>query len=130
MSERIANVTLAPTLIPMPPSNPHNKSIEKTLRKKSTMATVRRLSDDDVRAVFESIHENREPPPHLRFQIVPVGSDGQKLSPPSFEFEGTFQNRLYLFISHTQQLTSPLLRRRSLHLAQATEQEEEARRRR
>lgn len=105
MSERIASVTFAPSLIPMPPSNPHNKSIEKTLRTKHTMATVRRLSDDDVRAVFESIHENRQPPDHLQFQIVPVGPDGLKLSPPPFEFAGTFQNRLHLFIGHAQQLT-------------------------
>lgn len=53
------------------------------------MTTMRRLSDDDVRAIFESLHEHKRPPSHLRFQIVPVGPNGLKLSPPSFEFEGT-----------------------------------------
>jgi hypothetical protein len=52
------------------------------------MTTMRRLSDDDVRAIFESLHENKRPPSHLSFQIVPVGANGLKLSPPSFEFEG------------------------------------------
>jgi hypothetical protein len=52
------------------------------------MASIRRLSDDDVRAVFECLHHNTTPPSHLPFQIVPVGADGLKLSPPSFQFEG------------------------------------------
>lgn len=52
------------------------------------MATIRRLSDEDVRSVFEAVHDNRQPPSHLQFQIVPVGPEGLKLSPPSFEFEG------------------------------------------
>ena len=52
------------------------------------MATIRRLSDNDVRAIFESVHHNRHPPPHLQFQVVPVGPEGLRLSPPSYEFEG------------------------------------------
>jgi hypothetical protein len=52
------------------------------------MATIRRLSDCDVRAIFEALHENKPVPPHLQFGIVPVGPTGLKLSPPSFEFEG------------------------------------------
>jgi hypothetical protein len=52
------------------------------------MASLRRLSDCDVRSIFESVHNNTLPPSHLRFQIVPVGVDGLKLSPPSLEFEG------------------------------------------
>jgi hypothetical protein len=58
------------------------------------MATIRRLSDDDVRAVFEAVHDNRQPPTHLQFQIVPVGPEGLKLSPPSFEFEGEYMRVL------------------------------------
>jgi hypothetical protein len=54
------------------------------------MATIRRLSDADVRTIFESVHHQRLPPPHLEFQIVPVGPEGLRLSPPSYEFEGTF----------------------------------------
>jgi hypothetical protein len=55
------------------------------------MATIRRLSDADVRAIFESLHGNLPPPTHLRFKIVPVGPNGQKWSPPPYEFEGTIQ---------------------------------------
>ena len=51
-------------------------------------STMRRLSDEDVRAIFESLHGTHLPPPHLKFHIVPVGADGLKLSPPSYEFEG------------------------------------------
>jgi hypothetical protein len=53
-------------------------------------ASVRRLEDSDVRAVFECLHERRPPPPHLPFRIVPVGPNGLKLSPPSHEFPGTW----------------------------------------
>ena len=52
------------------------------------MTTIRRLSDDDVRSIFESLHGGGSPPSHLKFSIVPVGPNGLKLSPPSFEFEG------------------------------------------
>src|SRR3569623_1866874 len=51
-------------------------------------APVRRLDDKDVRAIFESLHEGKPPPPNLQFQIVPVESHGLKLSPPSHEFPG------------------------------------------
>jgi hypothetical protein len=52
------------------------------------MATIRRLSDADVRSIFESLHGSKPAPSHLKFQIVPVGPNGLKLSPPSYEFEG------------------------------------------
>lgn len=51
--------------------------------------TVRRLSDADVRAIFECLHDAHPVPSHLNFSIVRVGPNGLKLSPPSFEFEGT-----------------------------------------
>jgi hypothetical protein len=54
------------------------------------MTTMRRLSDGHVCAIFQSLHRNHLPPPNLKFRIVPVGADGLKLSPPSFEFKGTF----------------------------------------
>lgn len=53
------------------------------------MATIRRLSDEDVKAVFDCVHNNRPPPADLPFHLVNVGPNGLKLSPPSFEFEGT-----------------------------------------
>ena len=52
------------------------------------MSTLKRLSDEDVKAVFQSLHHGSDPPSHLHFQIVPVGPRGLKLSPPSHEFEG------------------------------------------
>ncbi|CAJ1969286.1 unnamed protein product [Cylindrotheca closterium] len=51
------------------------------------MSSIRRLSDEDVRAVFESLHGDHQPPPHLNFKIVPVGPTALRLSPPSYEFE-------------------------------------------
>jgi hypothetical protein len=57
----------------------------------SGMATIRRLEDKDVRAIFECLHEGRPPPSQLSFQIVPVGPNGLKLSPPSYEFPGTWK---------------------------------------
>jgi hypothetical protein len=51
------------------------------------MTTLKRLCDEDVRAVFDSLHNHVPPPTHLHFQIVPVGPRGLKLSPPSHEFE-------------------------------------------
>jgi hypothetical protein len=51
------------------------------------MTTLKRLGDDDVRAVFDCLHSYAPPPEHLHFRIVPVGPRGLKLSPPSHEFE-------------------------------------------
>ena len=53
------------------------------------MATaVRKLENEDIRAIFESLHDNKPPPPGLNFQIVSVDSDGLRLSPPAHEYEG------------------------------------------
>lgn len=68
------------------------------------MASIRRLSDDDVRAIFECVHNNTNAPSHLPFQIVPVGTDGLKLSPPSFQFD----DGLYI-------LLKPLQKKKSIH---------------
>lgn len=64
------------------------------------MATLKRLNDDDVRAVFECLHSSSHSslllqlPEHLQFRIVPVGPGGHKLSPPSYEF----QDGLYVLL--------------------------------
>jgi hypothetical protein len=50
-------------------------------------ATLRRMQDEDVRAIFEYLHQKAPPPVHLKFKIVPVGP-GEALSPPEFEFAG------------------------------------------
>jgi hypothetical protein len=52
------------------------------------MATARRLSNDDVKCIFDCIYNNIFPPERLRFHIVIVGTNGMKLSPPSYEFKG------------------------------------------
>lgn len=56
----------------------------------------RRLSNNDVRAIFESVHDGTPPPSHLPFQVVAVGRRGLKLSPPPFEFP----DGLYLLVKH------------------------------
>lgn len=55
----------------------------------ASSTTIRRLSDTDVRSIFECLHHNMPPPTNLHFTIVPVGPNGMKLSPPSYEFAGT-----------------------------------------
>ena len=42
---------------------------------------------DDIRAIFAAVRGNYRPPPRLKFQII-LGTKGQKISPPSFEFGG------------------------------------------
>lgn len=54
-----------------------------------SVTAIRRLSDTDVRSIFEALHHNKPPPTHLSFSIVRVGPNGLKLSPPSYEFSGT-----------------------------------------
>jgi hypothetical protein len=55
-------------------------------------STVKRMENDDVRAIFESLLCGNPPPPNVKFQIVPVGVNGHRLSPPAYEFEGTMRN--------------------------------------
>lgn len=52
------------------------------------VSTIKRLPDEDVRSIFESLHENKPIPSHLNFTIVPIGPIGLNLSPPPFEFPG------------------------------------------
>mmetsp|Transcript_26551 Transcript_26551/g.55572 ORF Transcript_26551/g.55572 Transcript_26551/m.55572 type:complete len:594 (-) Transcript_26551:93-1874(-) len=49
-------------------------------------STIRRLADEDVRAIFECLHGEGPQPSNLQFSIVPAGP-GMKLSPPSYEFK-------------------------------------------
>ena len=57
---------------------------------------IRRLEPEDVRAIFESLHEGKPPPPDLEFNIVPVGPSGLRLSPPPHEYPGT---RVYIYMT-------------------------------
>jgi hypothetical protein len=58
------------------------------LTKLKTMTTLRRLSNDNVKTIFDCVYNNKKPDDEkLMFQIIVVGSNGMKLSPPSYEFE-------------------------------------------
>lgn len=49
--------------------------------------SLRRLSNDDVKAIFDCIYNNKKPmEDKLMFKIIVVGPTGMKLSPPSHEF--------------------------------------------
>jgi hypothetical protein len=76
----------------------HNHNISSTLTESSYlfvplyfpsfMSALRRLSEEDVKLVFDCVFNNHPPPPTLSFQIIIVGSNGMKLSPPSYEYKG------------------------------------------
>jgi hypothetical protein len=59
------------------------------------MNTIRKLDNEDVRAIFESLYDKKPPPPGLKFQIVPVGPEGLRLSPPTYAFNGTFFTNMH-----------------------------------
>lgn len=44
------------------------------------------MSDKDVRSIFQCLHDRGPVPDAFNFFIVPVGANGLKLSPPSYEF--------------------------------------------
>lgn len=49
---------------------------------------VRRLTNEDVRTIFDCVYNDKIPDDErLKFKIIVVGQNGMKLSPPSFEFE-------------------------------------------
>lgn len=56
----------------------------------ASATTIRRLSYAEVRSIFDCLHLNQPPPVDLPFTIVPAGPNSEKLSPPSFEFAGTY----------------------------------------
>jgi hypothetical protein len=55
----------------------------------SSTSPIKRIPEPDVRAIFEFLHEAKPLPSHLKFQILPSVPNGEKLSPPSCQFEGT-----------------------------------------
>jgi len=61
---------------------------------------VPRLSGDDVRSIYNSIFSNTVPTARkdLNLHIVVMGSDHQKLSPPSYEYE----DGLYLLLKSSR----------------------------
>ena len=70
-------------------SSDHDDNEDDASSDTQQVTTIRRLPDSDVRAIFECLHENKPASSHLKFAIVPVGANGLKLSPPSYEFAGT-----------------------------------------
>ncbi|KAL7581445.1 hypothetical protein ACA910_022024 [Epithemia clementina (nom. ined.)] len=82
------NTSYSPSRVLTSPSSSLSSSA--SIASAASLAVIRRLSDDDVRSIFECLHGHGPLPPpskNLNFSIVPVGSDGQKLSPPQFEFQ-------------------------------------------
>lgn len=57
-----------------------------TSRDVSCASTARRLSDSEVRSIFECLVNDAPIPENLPFTIVSVGSKGLKLSPPAYQF--------------------------------------------
>ena len=73
---------------------PVTKSIP--LNKQPSLSSLR-LSLEDVRDIFECVHNNVTPPPRLAFKVVPIGPDGGALlSPPQY----TFDDGLYILMKH------------------------------
>ena len=65
------------------------------------MSTLRRLSNNDVKIIFDCIYNNEKPSDEkLIFKIIVVGPNGMKLSPPSYEFD----DGLYILLKPLKQL--------------------------
>jgi len=59
---------------------------------KDTMTAPHRvLSDEEVYAVFDSVHNDTKLPDHLKFHVIAVDPAGGKISPPRQQFQGTFE---------------------------------------
>ncbi len=59
-------------------------------------ASNRRISINEVKSVFDCVTKNKSPPKDLQFEIVLVGSNGLKLSPPSYEYKGETDSSKFL----------------------------------
>jgi len=53
----------------------------------TTIIPVRNFQIDDAQAIFDSLRGGEPHPSRLNFKIVLVGSDGLRLSPPTYAFE-------------------------------------------
>ena len=67
--------------------------------------SIRRLSINEVKSLFDCIYKNKFPPKDLQFKIVLVGSNGLKLSPPSYEYKGETDSREF-FVMFVELLRS------------------------
>lgn len=59
-----------------------------SFNKNQTSPSIRRLPDADVRAIFDCLNECKPLPAHIKFTIIPSVANGEKLSPPSYQFPG------------------------------------------
>jgi hypothetical protein len=67
---------------------------------------VRRLTNDDVKTIFDCVFNNKKPKEkRLMFNIIPVGSQGMKLSPPSYEFD----DGLYIILKPVKRMKNGLV---------------------
>jgi len=66
---------------------------KKSTNTQSAPVPVTSLLEEDVYAVFESIHSNRKPPPHLQYQVIAVESkNSPKVAPPQLLYQGENAN--------------------------------------
>lgn len=73
----------------------------KRKRAEAQLEVQSNLVVDDVRAIFHAVQGNFRPPKGLHFQVV-LGTVGQKISPPSFEFESEFEMRMKILLGNFQ----------------------------
>ena len=66
----------------------------------SSNSPIKRIPEPDVRAIFEFLHDAEPLPSHLNFQIIPSVPNGEKLSPPSCQFEGTGTKSFWIQTHH------------------------------
>lgn len=70
-------------------------------------SALRRLSNDDVKTVFDCVYNNKIPSnKKLQFKIIVVGPQGMKLSPPSYEFDDGLYILLRPLKKHEKQIST------------------------
>lgn len=69
-----------------------NPNIDHPSSSRKPATTSRRIPDSDIRDIFDCIYdESKVIPSHLHFTVIPSIPNGEKLSPPSLQFEGMFE---------------------------------------
>jgi hypothetical protein len=86
-----------------PPPPPAPKRLVPTIRRKTTTAKPTStktptacLTEEQVKAVFDSVYNNTKPPPNLTYQVIsvePSSASKARISPPRLKYNGT----LYMY---------------------------------